>query len=649
MLVGWLFMIVLFISSCNAPKTVEKTTPPPQSGIRLLKEYDLNTPMGDKPGITYFRNSGDFTVDLSPDGTMTISSPDKTTSTTTKLNSLDNMIDDSQYIWFPYDLKEGILRFSKKDSRFEVVKVGYDFRDFQAAGQDSLIWMLNKEGLLVFSRNTLDAYRITGEEFRGYNTLKIEGNLVIIEGNDNKKTFDSKALLSRGTNVKVLLLEETPFFSSVSDLISNFKGDYRSSWQEYINIRQKFGENTNDRVVRKLIELKESLALLLPNNYNEAMLMSGFVNDTVDDLAVKAGYYKHLFTIAIHEGRLADALNADAMLVSQYTRTLDEEHAKIAAKVEEADAFLNSLEKKQVSEDEALWLKGKTYYDLFTIAGPKGRYGINMNMPFSYLRRLKNQFPQSRFSDDAELLMLKHMEQEIINSGDQKMLDKVITEYSALIGKYPASELIPEMLYRQANLYFTKNSTFDERAGNLTIARNALQRITKGYPSYQGIAEAGKLLSQVNYAIEKLQWEVRITLPKRTVKPGEPLVVTYQLVNNDSTAKTISIFKESKIPNFILTVVRYELYNDSRRGSVTFIPDYTKYEEGKKDLVIEPGKNYTEARDMLQNARGSANLPLGKFVLGEGRYKITAIPFDASWSGAVKSNTLWLTIKKEEK
>lgn len=598
------------------------------------------------PSITDCRETGELTLCLSDAQKLyIIRGSDTLNSTIYKSNNLENIIADENYIWFPDDLKTGILRYSIVNNSFEMIRTGYDYRDFNVSMDDSLIWFLNREGLMVFNKNDLNTYRIFLEDTSAYNGLYADSAYLIANSDKNISIFRKGFLLSRTKNVKQLVLEETPFFSEVSEVISTFKGDFRASYDKYCEIYQKYSTNNNIRVQQKLKELKESLIILLPSSFYTSKELELYLTDTIKDKYLIANYYLHMVKQATYEGMLKEVLHYDSLMLANYPamRTLSYT-TKIAA-VRRADEMLAIINKSGAPEDEKLWETGSLYYKLHRIAGPQGKNGINMTYPFSFLKRLKNKYPESQYADNAEFFMIRHVEEEILAAGDEKMIEKVINEYHALLNKYPNSELCPDMYHRLAWLYVNVRTDVPDKLKNIEQARDCINKILNEYPAYPVNHSLDGLDKQIITSLDKANWELKLILDKRTYNLYEPVVITYELKNTGSNAKSVSI-PLGNLPGFALTIERFDLFSDYYYAPAEFDPDYRVFDKGTKDTLIKPNGIYTEKWNILATARSTTMTPPGKYVLSqEGRYRITAKPTDSSYNGYLQSNTIWITIR----
>lgn len=647
-----------------APIEIEKLAELPVNSIVDLNDntllinegyiynYQKNTLSGNYRAASdkdYMEAAG-FILSLSTDNKLYIlKGADTINSTEYTGKDLANITVDDYYIWIPDNLKNGITRYSIQNNAFEIVKVGYDYRDFNVSSCDSLIWFLNPEGFLVFNKKDLNAQRVFINDTVLYSLIYADSAYLIAGSRHTISLFRKDFLLNHTKNVRQLILEETPFFSEVSDMISTFKGDFASSHNKYVELYQKYNSNPNIRVQQKIAELKESLLTLLPESYYTSKDRELFITDTIKDDYLTGNYYLHMVKQATYEGLLKEALHYDSLVSEKYPLYRTPDYIVRIKAIKEAQNALSRLKNPGIKEDERLWETGKLYYKLHMVAGPQGKYSINMTYPFSFLKKLKNLYPVSQFADNAEFMMIRHVEQEILAGGDEKMIQKVVNEYNALLKKYPASELKPDMYHRLAWLYYNIDGDVPVKRKNLELAAECISTILKDYPGYLRNNSLNGLDEQIITSLDKARWDLKLILDKRTYNLNEPVTVTFELLNTDSKPKTISIPEEKNIPGFILEVERYNLYSDYYYAPASFEPDYREYSKSVKDTLISADAKYTERWNINDMARNSDSLPPGKFIFKpEGRYKITARPADPYCEGYLQSNTIWITVRNTD-
>lgn len=535
--------------------------------------------------------------------------------------SLDNVVFDKEYIWIPVDLRKGIYRYSIGTGNLDLIKIGYDFRNYSVQGNDSLLLITNNEGVLEFNKNNHKAYFVKS-------------------GEDQQSDSDK-------VDVTKLILQETPFFSYVSEELTLFTGgDIRSSYEKFLEINSRFQKSPNKRIQDKLTELKASLPALLPYSFDQAKTLERFCTDTVRDNDVIAGFYLHMIKMAIYEGRLKDALYYDGLLSNKYPDSGNEAHTSIIQKVKQTDAYLSSLS-KDLPEDEYLWLTGKAYYDLFLVAGPVGKGNINMTFPFSFLKKLKKNFPAGNYADNADYLMLSHIEG--MASGDANLYQKVLKEYKALMLKYPTSELQPHFMERFAKMAFHYKPEDGNRIKYLEESQKYLTDLQNAYPAYFRDNNIQSLSMEVEEGLSKCRWKFSVDTRKKSLNLNEPVVLTFTMTNIDSIPKALKVSDDAGIPNFIISVQHYGLYADYLIEELTIQPDFRYYIKSVSDTSVAPGASYSETWNIRDRARNSFSQPAGKFVFNQaGRYKITCQPINDSFSGFIKPETITITLSEKE-
>lgn len=532
---------------------------------------------------------------------------------------LSEIIIDGNNVWIPGDLRQGISRYDLTTKQVESIPIGYDFRNYSLGLNDSMIIMTNDEGIIQLNRSgNHDVYLINKEGKR--------------------------------VNISILISEERPFFKYVSDELTRHTGDFRSSYNKYSEIESKYSRSKNSRILQKIDELKISLADLLPYNYRQSLEMSQYITDTLKDQEITAAYYFHLVEMAIYEGKLAEALHYDSILMREFPSHRNNDHILVMDKVKQTSEYISGINKSGVPADQKQWEKSRALYDLFLEAGPTKKDGeVNLTYPFAELKKLKREYPSSQFCDNVDYLILSYIEESAVKSKDEALYLKVMNEYNALITKYPHSELIPDFLNRLALMNYRYPFDIAQKNKFLKAAQSTVKEIEDKYPGYYNDNRLTELNSAISKALEYSEWEFRVKAPKKILRSGEPVYIFFSLTNTGTSSKSLPLFSDTNIPNFIVTVDRYGLYGDFLIEHLTFQPDFSLFNKTFTDSVIAPGMVYEQSIDLLTKCRNSFEAPPGRFVLpAESRYKITATPVNSLYGQYIRPATIWITITNKD-
>ncbi len=637
----------------------------------------------------------------------------------TYTKSPDNIIVGGDNIWIADDLRIWITRYSFKDNKFSNIPVGYDFRVDRAANDDSLIWFYNSEGIVAFDKNNNSAKRITADQTDRLDSIIVVDRYIIGNRLNSIVVFSKDHLLKSATDVLPLAREESKFTNYVNDQVVNFKGDFRSAYWKFEEVRNHFSDVKNSRIQNKIEELKRSLPPLLPYSFLETQELEKFCSDTLTDDYLKASYYLHAINMANYEGKLKEALNYDSKLAAKYPDFRTAGHKQMMEEVGKSLAALDVINASRVSEDEKLWQTGQEYYRLFFFTGPLTRSSIiNMSYPFSILKRLLMNYPDSQYADDAEFLILHYRETAYTDKGDNSINYQAIAEYNALLNKYPDTEYSPAIYERIARLYYSAipanvvdagNNGFAEgnngsdagngidvtgnnvkghsnsnngssnngsssnskkpqleellksgnsRINNLKLASLYTNRILTEHPQYAASNSIEELMADINAALAKANWNLSITAYKKYYEPEEPVIIEFKLTNTDNIAKPFSIPVDRTIPGFMVSIERYAWHRDIVEATIYLQPDFREYNRQVVDTIIQPGGSYTEQWDITSKARSSSDLPPGKFILPEGRYRISAKALEHGGaytesnnimaSDYPESNSIWITVRRNQ-
>jgi hypothetical protein len=429
--------------------------------------------------------------------------------------------------------------------------------------------------------------------------------------------------------------EESKFTNYVNDQVVNFKGDFRSAYWKFEEVRNHFSDVKNSRIQNKIEELKRSLPPLLPFSFLETRELEKFCSDTITDEYLKASYYLHTINMANYEGKLKEAQNYDSKLAAKYPDYRTAGHKQMMEEVGKSLVALDVINASRVSEDEKLWQTGQEYYRLFFFTGPLTRSSIiNMSYPFSILKRLLMNYPDSQFADDAEFLILHYRETAYTDKGNNSINHQAIAEYNALLNKYD-TEYTPAIYERIARLYFnaipesvidagnngadagnensaTWNSekpqleellkSGNSRINNLKLASLYTNRILTEYPQYAASNSIEELMADIDIALSKANWGLSISAYKKYYEPEEPVIIEFQLTNTDNIAKPFSIPVDRTIPGFMVSIERYASHRDIVEATIYLQPDFREYNQTVVDTIIQPDNSYTEQWDITEQS-----------------------------------------------
>jgi hypothetical protein len=466
-----------------------------------------------------------------------------------------------------------------------------------------------------------------------------------------------------------LAFERDVFQTYVSEEITPLKGDFRTTVYKFNDANAKFGSSEDTLILLKLKELKESTNNSLPFNFTEASQFTYFVSDTVNDTTIIANYYLQLTNLANYEGKLAESLHYDSILLKSYPTFRSDAHIARMDKVAETYNKLQLLEKQRLKDDELLWQTGLLYKDLFLITGPFINGSPALFFPLSFFRKLLRHYPDSPYADDADYqIMISHDKPEDLITREDQL--RWIANYQKFLNAYPGTNCTPYIYQRLAELYliYSQNEDlqYSVQLSSYEQSKSYLDMLLKNFPKFANDSSIIRLTDEYTEAWNLFTWSFQIRADKREYHPGEPVMITYDLKNTDKQAKILSLFANIDVPNFITIVEYFPIGTDENRylgkqpvirqdgiapkGASTdiFKINRTQVEYLKTDTLVSANKRYIEKWDIQQNALLSFNQSAGSYSMKEeGKYRITAFAFDDIGSNKSKqSNSIWITVRK---
>lgn len=267
--------------------------------------------------------------------------------------------------------------------------------------------------------------------------------------------------------------------------------------------------------------------------------------------------------------------------------------------VKEAVHKIDSIHNVTMEEDECLFNLGQIFGDLSSNSFNAVEVGCDMTIAFGYFQKLINTYPNSPFADNAEYIMLAYDEEMSHEGGSNGYNIEAIKRYTELIHKYPNSELVPKIMLTIASLYSWAGDPMSDYKKYCTLAKEVAKQIIAKYPGSSYAKKAVELIDQVDGEL----WELHVTVSKPNYTLDEPVYVTFILKNVGEKPKKRAIYKDKKIPNFLLDI---EVPNIDRNLTPTdyvkFITNTNSYSTEKVDTTIAPGMEYSETWDIRKNA-----------------------------------------------
>ena len=560
-------------------------------------------------------------------------------------SSLDNVVIDDENIWITNDLHTGITRYSIVENSSTILPVGYEFYSIGTCPDDSLLWLYNHEGVVVFNKNEEKAYRLDVDALKPLNMI-VDSKYLYVNSLHSFDIYNKEYLLQFRKSVKELADEEKKFNKYIYDQLIVFRSDFRSTYSKYEEIKKDYGSSSNKRIIIKIEQLKESIVTRLPYNFNESRELELFVMDTTNEESLKAGYYLHLIRMANFEGKLKESLYYDSILEARFPTYRTSYHKEQMIEVNHYTDTIYGLKNQKLPEDELLWRTGLAYYRLFFKVGPEGEVGYNMSYPFSYFRRLLRQHPTSPYADNAEFTILEHNELNSHEGGDNSYNLEAIENYKRILSKYPDTELAPRIYHNIAGLYSWCEATTSEKPEYYRLALKYANKVMTEFPDYGNKHRVPELINEINQSYADVMWELNISADKTIYRINEPVLISFELRNTDSNDKHIRIPTNRNYPVFTVDVSYLSYNRDSYPIEIEPVLDYSLFNGNTADTLIKTDKVYKEEWDILETARNDLQMVPGKYRLAEpGKYKITASYATGNNYNVIESNSIWINVE----
>ncbi len=556
----------------------------------------------------------------------------------------DNIIVDDEIIWIPFkNLKNGIIKFDYLQKQIDTIQIGYDYDNYKLYNESDNIWFYNDLSILCFNKKNGSTYQLQQK----VNNLIADSKYVYVNTWKSVEIYEKLYLLQNSTDIKISLIEEDRFKVLVDSLgiykINDFKEYYRS----FKILNSRYFNSTNKRILQRLDGFKVSLIWQLPYDFEQICGLEGYITDSVENKEIKASYYLHAIMVSNHNGKLKESLKYDSILKKNYPDSRTEYHIKRMSEVSKSYKLIKTIHSSNLPEDLRLWKLGKSYYDLFCFVGPETEGStMNMSYPFTYLDSLLKNYPTSNYADDAEFLMLSHIEGGSHEGGDNSYNLTAIEKYKAILKKYPTTEFTPDIYYKICGLYYYNESSFEEKPKYYKLALDYADKIVSEYPFFAKEKNVAELKKSIKQSISEVLWDLIIKSDKTDYRPDEPVEITFNLKNIDIKSKSIQLLKDNRVPNFSLWIERYPFDEHATTHEIIRLERAAEnYNKEKIDTLIGMNQTYSETWNIERNARDSFRDAPGKFTLDEtGRYKISAYGSENYFDHSIPSNTIWINV-----
>jgi len=563
--------------------------------------------------------------------------------------SKNNILIDENNIWVPSrNLKDGIFKYDLLNNTKVNVDVNYEFYNYEFVNDKNYIWFYKKNTILLFDKFTNISRIIQLEP--DIKNLTIDTKYILFNTWKEIQIW-SKEYLIRKSYLSDRAVEDESDFQHLADSLDIYHiSDFIDYYNSYKLIQSRFETSSNVKILKKISYLKENVPRKLVYSYTNIGEIERIISDLIQEETIRASAYLQLVEMANYKGDLKQSLHFDSILVKQYPEYRSNTYQIRIEHVRKCDRIIDSLNSANLTEDELLWETGNAYFELFQHVGPVTECStINMTFPFTFYNEIIDNFPNSKYADNAEIRMFSCLEGGSHEGGDNSYNLTAIEEYKKLLKKYPDTELKPFVYQLISMLYLGCEAQFSERAKYYGFAQDYAELILNNYPDYDDIEQVTYLLEEINSYLSYSQWEFNIKSNKTDYTINEPINISFSLKNIDNKRKLIKIPADKNIPSFVISIYKYSL-NETVGGYeyMKMDPNIAEYNKEYKDTIIEKNQTYIENWDIKRNARIDFREGPGRYNISqEGRYFIKAYCQGNFYSDLIPSNPIWITVRKK--
>ncbi|KAF0202572.1 MAG: hypothetical protein FD170_1746 [Bacteroidetes bacterium] len=417
---------------------------------------------------------------------------------------IDNVIVDDEIAWIPLQNSEkAILKYNLINDSIESIPIGYGLRDYKLLNTNDLIWLYYDNEILWFNKIDYSTHQFTIEE-RIYNAI-VDSKYLYINTWHGIEIYEKAYLFKKSIDISGFVNEEKRLNDLIDSLGIYKTFDFISSYNSYKILHTKFSNSQSKRIQFHLNDIKESLKWRLPKNFEEIKSLEKYVLDSINDTEIIALFYLQAIRVANHNGKLKESLGFDSILNHSYPDFITDYHNNQMREVAKSYKSITSINSSSLPPDEKLWLSGKAYYDLFLHVGSETEVSsIDMTFPFLFFESLLKKYPKSKYADDAEFLILSHIEGGSHEGGDNSFNLTAIEKYKSIIKKYPDTEFTPEIYHKISELYYSCDSAYVDNLKYYKIAMKYADKIIVNYPSYKKVKVVVGLKEEIERSISEI-------------------------------------------------------------------------------------------------------------------------------------------------
>ena len=562
-------------------------------------------------------------------------------------NYLQSIVIDDSCLWLPSDRPNirVLYKINIGENSIDTIHTNFYLHNPKTINDNNLIWFYNNnsiyDNILVYFNKLDKTLKHITLNYR-INKVYINNCVVYINSWHSINIYSKKELINKAVNIKVIN-NELDLYKGIYD---SLKVDSDTSIEELYNdykiIKNRFN-NTDNQYVKNQIKNIEMQFIWK----DTLTIKDTSVINSINEQKIKADLYNQLTNYAIYNGKLNEAILYGEILINEYPMYTDNYFKEKIKAIKLANKRKIEIEKANYLKDKELWLIGNVYYNLFSKYGPPTECsGMNMTIPFSFYKKIIRKYPKSQYIDNCEFAILSNKEAMSHEGGDNSYNLTAIKKYKRILQKYPETDIKVDILARFVDLYYMAE-TDSLRIENHKLSLKYAKKIITEYPNYKNINSIKERVKHIERSLQDISWKFAVSAKKKVFRIGEPIHVTFSLVNVYNKEQKIKILDDKNISNFILRVKYYPKTINGNINSINTEIIYVnenikKFNHSSHFVTLKSKEEYKEVWDILKNTRN--NFKQNNSILKidkKGFYKIESF-FTVDGYSKIRSNTLWI-------
>ncbi len=329
---------------------------------------------------------------------------------------------------------------------------------------------------------------------------------------------------------------------------------------------------------------------------------------------------------------------ADLELGFAYDRQLQEtfpgsvflqEQNQVLQKARETKHRLDSVASLSLRPDERLWALGNIWASYIENELYVTEYsGYNYSLAIPYFEQIIEKYPKSSLADNAAFTLVYFSLSGAGEGGDDSYCLSAAYELEKVLKQYPDSDQKAQVMLDIAGFYLnfddyaSTDSTYTDRiiqACRLGIA--VAEERLRLFPNLPERTDSAWIIGLLHEKITLFSLQLSISTDKVIYRTGEPVIVTFILVNPTSTDIKIPLPYDKRCPNFNLHTVCNDTGTPNNQQEMLLGASLKECEQTRNYVWLQAGETYREQWDVTQKVFGRASSYANRFP-APARYSI---------------------------